>query len=246
MSSVSFDSTSFYSSLFGTSSSSSTNSLGLSGMLSDYASIRNGSYSKLLKAHYAKQEAESSGSTDEEKEATKKAYSAVKSAADSVSSALSSLQSSSLYQKGEYQVTSSSGEKTDSEYDYDAVYEKLSAFVEGYNSLLNSAGSENATSTNHLALNMASSTSVNMNLLSSIGISQDEDGQLSIDRDKFNESDLNVVKNLFQTNGGYGDSVGNRASMMASIATNKLGTGNYTSSGTSASSYLDSVYSSTV
>ena len=45
-----------YSALFGGTSNSS--SLGGTNILSDYASIKNGSYGKLLKAYYAKQDAE--------------------------------------------------------------------------------------------------------------------------------------------------------------------------------------------
>ncbi len=243
----SMDYSSFYSNLFGGSSNSS-NSLGLGGMLTDYASIRNGSYTKLLKAHYAKQEQEKTGATDEEKKEVNKAYSSVKSAAQNLSDAADALSANSLYQKGSYQVTDSKGEKTDSDYNYDAIYDKLNSFVDSYNSLLNAAGSEKAASTNHLALNMASSTTRNSNLLSKIGVTQDKDGKLSIDRDKFNKSDINTIKTLFQGSGGYGDSVSNRADMMASIATNKIGSNStYNSKAAKDAASLDSsLFSSTV
>ena len=45
-----------YSALFGGTSDSS--SVGNTNMLSDYAAIKNGSYGKLMKAYYAKQDAE--------------------------------------------------------------------------------------------------------------------------------------------------------------------------------------------
>ena len=50
-----------YSALFGGTSNSS--SLGGTNILSDYASIKNGSYGKLLKAYYAKQDAEKTAGT---------------------------------------------------------------------------------------------------------------------------------------------------------------------------------------
>lgn len=50
-----------YSELFGGTSNSS--SLGSTNILSDYASIKNGSYGKLLKAYYAKQDAEKTAGT---------------------------------------------------------------------------------------------------------------------------------------------------------------------------------------
>mgnify|MGYP000074241772 CR=1 FL=1 len=53
-----------YSALFGGTSDSS--SVGNTNMLSDYAAIKNGSYGKLMKAYYAKQDAEKlSGKSDE-------------------------------------------------------------------------------------------------------------------------------------------------------------------------------------
>ncbi|MBO6147815.1 MAG: flagellar filament capping protein FliD [Lachnospiraceae bacterium] len=246
MSSVNtIDYNSFYSTIFGNSSSSS-NSMGLGGQLADYASIRNGSYAKLLKAHYAKQEKEKSGVSDEEKAATNKAYSTVKSSAEDIKSSLSALDSASLYEKGSYTVTSASGEKSESEYNYDAIYDKLSSFVDNYNSLINSSASENAGSTHHLALNLASSTARNSNLLAKVGISSDTEGKLSIDRDKLNSADVSTVKTLFSGSGSYGDSVSSRASMMMSIANNKLGSGTYNNKATAASAATESIYSSTV
>ena len=53
-----------YSALLGGTSDSS--SVGNTNMLSDYAAIKNGSYGKLMKAYYAKQDAEKlSGKSDE-------------------------------------------------------------------------------------------------------------------------------------------------------------------------------------
>ena len=55
-----------YSALFGGTSDSS--SVGNTNMLSDYAAIKNGSYGKLMKAYYAKQDAEKlSGKGDTQK-----------------------------------------------------------------------------------------------------------------------------------------------------------------------------------
>ena len=63
-----------YSTLFGSlpGANSSNNIMsGLSGMLSDYSSIRNGSYGKLVSAYYKKIENENSDSTDKADKSSK-------------------------------------------------------------------------------------------------------------------------------------------------------------------------------
>ena len=69
-----------------------TNSSG--NLLSDYASIKNGSYRKLLKAYYAKQDAESAVSGD-----SKQSLTLMRSSADSLKKSADALNDSSLWEK---------------------------------------------------------------------------------------------------------------------------------------------------
>ncbi len=70
-----------------------TNSSG--NMLSDYASIKNGSYGKLMKAYYAKQDAESAAlSGDSPQKLT-----LMRSSADSLKKSADALNDSSLWEK---------------------------------------------------------------------------------------------------------------------------------------------------
>lgn len=84
-----------YSALFGGTSNSS--SLGGTNILSDYASIKNGSYGKLLKAYYAKQDAEKTagmGDTSQKLTLMKTSADSLKKLADALKkSDISSLQS---------------------------------------------------------------------------------------------------------------------------------------------------------
>ena len=82
-----------YSALFrGTSNSSS---LGGTNILSDYASIKNGSYGKLLKAYYAKQDAEKTAGTGD----TSQKLTLMKTSADSLKKSADALNASSLWKK---------------------------------------------------------------------------------------------------------------------------------------------------
>ena len=77
-----------FSSLMGETTSSSGN------IISDYASIKNGSYGKLLKAYYAKQDAESAVSGD-----SKQSLTLMRSSADSLKKSADALNDSSLLEK---------------------------------------------------------------------------------------------------------------------------------------------------
>lgn len=82
-----------YSALFGGTSNSS--SLGGTNILSDYASIKNGSYGKLLKAYYAKQDAEKTAGTGD----TSQKLTLMKTSADSLKKSADALNASSLWEK---------------------------------------------------------------------------------------------------------------------------------------------------
>ena len=82
-----------YSALLGGTSNSS--SLGSTNILSDYASIKNGSYGKLLKAYYAKQDAEKTVGTGD----TSQKLTLMKTSADSLKKSADALNASSLWEK---------------------------------------------------------------------------------------------------------------------------------------------------
>ena len=82
-----------YSALFGGTSDSS--SVGNTNMLSDYAAIKNGSYGKLMKAYYAKQDAEKlSGKGD-----TSQKLTLMKTSADYLKKSADALNDASLWGK---------------------------------------------------------------------------------------------------------------------------------------------------
>ena len=81
-----------YSALFGTASNSS---VGTANYLSDYASIRNGSYKKLMKAYYAKQDTEKLTA----KQDTVQKSTLMGSSADSLKVAADKLNDSELFDK---------------------------------------------------------------------------------------------------------------------------------------------------
>ena len=98
--------------------------------------------------------------------------------------------------------------------DMEKVYSAVDDFVKDYNSVLDTMDKTNSTSILSRAKNMVNNTAVNKKLLSSVGISINEDNSLSVDKKAFLEADKATVKDLFNGNGSFADRVSASASLM--------------------------------
>lgn len=216
---------------FNVNSSSSLFSTSFSGIdLSTYASIKNGSYKKLLKQYYAQNSTEtkssstskadtSSASGDKTVSRNKNNAISVRDDAQQLSKTVTNLSKSSLWEKKE--VKSDDGKVT-YEYDKDAIYKAVSEFVKDYNSLIESAGDSEDSKVLRTASNMVSYTKANADMLDRIGISIGKDNKLSIDETAFKDSEIASVKSAFQGAGSYGRSVASNATMMYGSAISQL------------------------
>lgn len=255
-----------YSTLFGSlpGANSSNNIMsGLSGMLSDYSSIRNGSYGKLVSAYYKKIENENSDSTDKtdkssknrtetttekSKAAEKKQYSAISSNAKGVASDVDKLTKTgddSVYSKSWQNVTNEDG--TESKvYDYNMgkITNAVSGFVKDYNSLVGSASDVSDVTTSARAEYLSKITSSYENELSSIGISVNDDGKLSLNKDKLKEAGAEAIQNVFTQKAGYGYKISQAATSLETSASRAASsTSTYSKTGltnTDFSSIMDS------
>ena len=155
-----------YSALFGGTSDSS--SVGNTNMLSDYAAIKNGSYGKLMKAYYAKQDAEKlSGKGD-----TSQKLTLMKTSADSLKKSADALNDASLWGKKKIKKKDEkTGEETEVEdYDWDAITKKVKSFIDDYNDVVKEAGESNTKDVLRNASWMTGMTDKTSHLLSKIGI----------------------------------------------------------------------------
>ena len=197
--------------------------------LSDYASIKNGSYGKLLKAYYSKDNSSalSSNPTIAKKvignsydsTSTNTTLSKETSALSKSADVLLEKGKDSLFEEKDIQSKDENGvETTVKGYDRDAIYNAVSSFVKDYNSLLDTASESNNTSVLTTAANMTSQTSIYSKALSNVGITVGDDNKLTIDKDKFNKANVDNIKALFNGNGSLADSTKGRADMIASSA----------------------------
>jgi len=234
----------------------------LAGVLSDYASLKNGSYGKLLKTYYGQNTASSTTSSKESAavdtktktgtvdSTAKNALSSLKSKASTLDSAtdkLTATGSESLFTKKD--IKDDNGTVTN-DYDRDAIYSAVSSFAKSYNDTIDAAADSSNSTAKTIASNMSSMTDTMKNALSKVGVSIGTDGVMSVDEDKLKASDVKNVKALFNGQTSYAAQIGKYASQMTAASANALtsltgstysGAGSYASSmlsGTSFSSYF--------
>ena len=204
----------------GTSSSSSSSSDGLFGInVSDYASIKNGSYGKLMKSYYAlDEEATKDKKSKNDTDDTDVTIRSIKSASDDLKDSATALYSSKgLYEKD-----------ANGEYDMEAIYEKVNAFIEDYNSVIESVGSAETDSIANAGASLVNATTKNIEMLSKLGISvSGSDFTLSIDKEKFMESNIADVKSMFSGVGSFAYQVEAKASRIYSMVEDKVSSGGY-------------------
>lgn len=245
----------FFGSVFG-SGSASTSTSSLSSLASDYTSIRNGSYYKLLKAYYnGNSKIDSVSSTSKTNKSSNLSYGSEQKNAITVRDNAKALKEDALklVEKGSKSLFNKVDVKkedgtTERGYDTDAIYKAVSSFVKDYNSTIESAADSNNNSTLISANSMVNTTKANKELLSDVGITVGSDNKLTIDEKAFKASDMSDVKSLFNGVGSYAYNVANNASSMYNKSVSQLAQLNgssYTSSGGySGYQYSGSLYNS--
>lgn len=226
-----------YSFLFSGMGTTGTYGSGTSSWLSDYASIKNGSYGKLMKAYYGKNSSDSVKKMAQNTEVnrnqktalseTAKAYTKVQSTTDALKES-----ADALLAKGKDSLFAKDRQ------DQDKIYSAVNAFVQDYNQVLSAADDvDNNTIANRVD-SMVNTTSVNAKLLGQVGITINQDNTLSLDKEAFLKADMSRVESLFGSTGSYGYSVSASASMInynADYALSKADT--YTFNGSYNSAY---------
>lgn len=217
-----------YSSSKGSSSGSSQN------VLSQYASITNGSYYKLLKAYYEKNGTNSSAADNQEATSQLAVIKDDAKALSQSSEALYQTGKDSVFNKKAVTVTdpATGSETSGYEYDMDSIYKAVKSFADDYNSVLDSSGDAENTAILHSAKNMTQVTKANEKLLSGIGITIGSDNKLTIDEEIFKTSDVSTIKTLFSGAGSYAYTTAAKALNIQYAASSAISSGqSYNSSG---------------
>lgn len=209
-----------YSSLFGSlNNGRSSSALTDLSWLSEYASIKSGSYGKLMKAYYASdvsEEVQKTASKEKIPAASNetKAYNKVATAADSLQTSITSV--------------GKIGAKGDS----DELYTAVNSFVKDYNSLVEATEKVSDTNVTDRVKTIETYTKTNEDELKKLGITLDKEGKLNLDKDAFYRADKGGIDKLFASRGSYGYAVSVSAGMAQSSANyDALKESTYTSAG---------------
>lgn len=234
---------------------SSNSGVGSQNYLADYASIRNGSYSKLLKSYYGKGQSSFSTSSSSksstgdsgyildkilEERRNPKVSKEVQTANSNLPTKVSSLKNS---------VTALQNEKTykDTEDGKTAAENMLSAvkdFVTNYNETVTTAKKSTLASQTSNVAGMMRITNENADQLKEMGITINANGTLQLNQGKLKGTDVSKVQEMFSSKNSmsYGSRIMSRiqfAGVSATTSTSgtseSAGTSSSTSSGTGAS-----------
>ena len=233
---INVDGSQDYSYLF--QSLSSSGSMGNLNFLSDYASIKNGSYGKLMKAYYSPGQSSSTSSDGtrrssynilEKLEAEKRnpkvskdvqeANSKLKSGLSTLKNSISTLQNDATYSDTENGKTAA-----------DKVVSAVKSFVSNYNDVVTASKGSTLTSQTAYVANMMSTTAASADQLAEIGIKVNAKGTLEINEAKLKAADISKVQELFSSEEvmSYGSRLASRVQFAGSAgstsSTNKTDT----------------------
>ena len=229
------------STLFSSLGSSKSTGSGLFGInLSEYASIRSGSYGKLMRSYFSMDSTKGTSKSDDSTKNTIEDLATTTSTSKDSTKTLAAIESDAkeltdsakaLYTRSNNKVfTKDSG----GSYDTDKIYKAVKRFADDYNSMLDTAGKSSTNRISRSVSSMKNETSYNEKPLKEIGITGDEKtGKLSVDETTFKSADTEKIKNLFNGTGSYAYSVATKAAMTESYAKSEAAKSNtYTKNGT--------------
>ena len=177
--------------------------------LADYASIKNGSYKKLMKAYYKQEEEEKAAAAGGD---SKTKLTSIKATADELKSSAEALQKEDLWQKKTFTKTNEeTGEETTYEdYDWEAITNAVKKFTDAYNSMVEGAGNSD---TKNILMNtswMTKMTASNAKLLAKAGIEIGKDNKLSVDEEALKKN-ISTTKFVFKGYNSFADKVATKA-----------------------------------
>ncbi|MGN0481475.1 MAG: hypothetical protein ACI4EV_07885, partial [Lachnospiraceae bacterium] len=235
-----------FGSYFGSSSTGNTSSNMT--MLSDLASIRNGSYGKLLKAYYGgnktaeKMLGSNATTAAADRINTTKMRDSASELKDAAVALTDTSKKNSLFEKKEIKAEDGT---ISNDYDRDAIGKAIAEFADKYNSFIEAAADSENNSVLRTTTNMVNYVKANKKLLGEVGISIGTDNKLTVDPAKLAESDINKVKTLFNGSGSLAGSIAGSATQTYNQSVSALAdkstysqNGKYLYSGSTYNQYL--------
>ena len=222
----------YFSGLFSGLGSTNSN-FSLYSSLSDYSSIKSGSYKKLLNVHYGKTSVKSSDTVDNilrKKTDTSSVYSKKTSTSGKIADkSLTNVKQSSdellksatsLYTKGKDTVFSKNATSAD-------IADGVKKFANNYNDLIDAAKNSTTKNVTNTLGYMESTVKSYSKSLENVGITIGDDGKLKVDSDKLSSASEDSLKGIFNGTNSLAFAVASKASTIGSYA---VSAANYTGS----------------
>ncbi len=200
--------------------------------LSDYNSIKSGTYGKLLKEYYKKTETEESTSDTKKNNNTKSDSEAIKELKQ-IQTDANALRDAAgkLMQRGSSSALGSN--------DMNKAYAAVKDFADKYNTLMEEGSESDSKSIKRTAEGMVDLMKDYKESLNEIGITIDKDNKLVVDKDTFMKSSMDNVQDLFRGNNSLSYLTSMRAVSISNTAYSEsnqsnlyTGNGNYTAPNT--------------
>lgn len=190
--------------------------------LSDYAAIKNGSYGKLLKAYYAKQDAEKAVTAGDSVHKS----TLMKNGADALKKSAEALNNDALWEKKKNKKKDeTTGEEIEVEdYDWDSITKAVKSFVKAYNDVVEQAGNSDSKDVLRNAVWLTGMTGATGKTLSKIGITIGKGNKLELDEETLKKSDISTLKTLFSGYNSFADKVSVKANGIMNAAARSCGT----------------------
>lgn len=196
--------------------------------LSDYNSIKTGSYGKLLKAYYKKEDTDTSNDTATKKPSVGKVEESSAKELKEVQIEANALRDSAgaLMQKGSKSVFRNE--------DMDKVYSAVSDFVNDFNAVVEKGVKSDSKAIIRGAEGLVTLAKDYEEELNQMGITVDKNSKLTLDKNTFMNADISKVKNLFNGQNSFSYltsmravSIGNTAYSESNKSSLYTGEGNY-------------------
>ncbi len=179
---------------------------------SDYASIKNGSYKKLVKSYLVQQKGDSAdkGSTSVKKPK--------KDTTDQTGLARMKTQADSLKKSAKELSDDALWKQTNGKYDMDKIAKAVKGFANDYNDTIDQAAKVTSRDVSQQTGFMTSMTKTMSTALSKVGITIGADGKMSVNEDELKKADTKQLKALFSGSASYGAQMEQKASAISSAA----------------------------
>lgn len=224
----------------------------------DYASIRSGSYKRLLSSYYAKSKTNQStkktanayeNAWNNRYSYSNRAMTAVKREADELTEsarALTNQGSKSLFtEKYTTSVDAETGVKTTTKgYDKDAIAKAVDTFVSDYNSAVKAGTWSSSDNVARNTAYMTRQTDIYAKSLSQVGITVQKDKTLSVDTDKLKSADIDSLKRVFNGATSFAAQTASRASSISQSASRSASAATMYNRGGNYNNYFGNYYSS--